>query len=91
LDHWILTARAHQAVRSGATLIQEVGASFDPWLDMLVPWKHYVPFHDRDSLKEAIRYLGQDLPNARNLGIQAREVYRRRFTLQNFVGLMDQQ
>ena len=91
LDHWILTARAHQAVRSGATLIQEVGASFDPWLDMLVPWKHYVPFHDRDSLKEAIKYLGQDLPNARNLGIQAREVYRRRFTMQNFVGLMDQQ
>jgi len=88
LDHWILTARAHQAIRSECLILQEVNETFDPWNNILIPFEHYIPFHNQQTLRNAIVFMRTNPELSSQMAAKARQEYSNLFTVHKFVQLL---
>ena len=77
--HWLITARALQAILSGCLLIHQEGYDFNTFENILTPNTDYLPFRDEKDLKKNLELIKHDPILARNIAENGRRKIRELF------------
>jgi hypothetical protein len=59
-DHWIIPARAFQAIQSECLLLHQEGSSISPLSEILTPYKHYLPFTNLEELSSHNAFISKN-------------------------------
>jgi len=79
-EHWIIPARAIQALQSGCLLIQQEGVGKSPLSEFLNPGKHYLPFTNPIELNAIFQLIQNDPNLALNIALDGSNRIRELFT-----------